>query len=308
MVNKMVNEYMRPSSIREALDAKAKSKDAAYLAGGTDLLAGDYRGKPDAVIDVGRLLPKAIERRGSDLCIGAGATFQDLADSSLLVSELGPSLGGALLKAAVLSMANRNVRNRATVGGNICAARSCSSLLPALLILDARLKVAGIHEGGDRPEPAILPLASWLDSAKGLVLEVLLPLEAERQAAFLRWARTSCDLSLLTAAVSFKREGDRVADLRVAMGGLSAKPRRFPEIESLFELSPLPSKADIETFAMPLLAPRDDARGSAEFKRRRAAALLADALFKAGSGDTSPEPSTLGSAYSGCGRGSKENA
>jgi putative selenate reductase FAD-binding subunit len=308
MVKKMVNEYLRPSTIAEALEAKTKSKDAAYLAGGTDLLAGDYREKPGAVIDIGPLLPSGIERRGPDLSIGAGATFQDLADSGLLESELGPSLGAALLKASVLSMANRNVRNRATVGGNIGAARSSSSLIPGFLVMDARLRVVGIREGGAKAEPAVLPLASWLDSPKGLILEVLLPLEADRQAAFLRWARTSCDLSLLTAAVSFRKEGGRLVDLRVAMGGLSAHPRRFPEIESLFELSPLPSKADIETFAAPHLAAVDDARGSAQFKEGRAPSLLADALFKADSGDTSPEPSTLAAAYSGCVRGPKENA
>ena len=100
----MVNEYLRPSTIAEALEAKTKSKDAAYLAGGTDLLAGDYREKPGAVIDIGPLLSSGIERRGPDLSIGAGVTFQDLADSGLLESELGPSLGAALLKASVLSM------------------------------------------------------------------------------------------------------------------------------------------------------------------------------------------------------------
>lgn len=302
----MVNEYLRPSTLREALDAKARLKDASYLAGGTYLLSGDYARKPEAVIDVGAILPRSIERREGDLAIGAGATFQDLADSEALESELGPSLGGALLKAAALSMANRNVRNRATVGGNLGAAKSCSSLIPALLALEARLKVSGSH--GEGAEASIVPLPSWLEAPKGLVTEVLLPIEADRQGAFLRWARSSCDLSLLTVAVSFRKEGERVAELRVAMGGLSARPRRFPEIESLFELSPLPPKADIEAFSAPHLSPRSDARGSAEFKRLRAAALLADALFKAYSGDSSADPFGLGPAYSGCSRAHKENA
>jgi len=304
----MVNEYIRPSTIREALDAKTKSRDAPYLAGGTYLLAGDYREKPGAVIDVGPILPKGIERRGPDLAIGAGATFQDLADSGLAESELGPSLGGALLKAAALSMANRNVRNRATVGGNIGAAKSCSSLIPSLLVMDARLRVAGAGGGDQSREPSVMPLASWLGSPGGLILEILVPIERTRRGAFLRWARTACDLSLLTAAVSFEREGDRVRSPRIAMGGLSRLPRRFPELERLFEGSSLPPKGGIEALTLPHIAPLGDVRGSAEFKRSRAAMLLADALWKAYSGDESPDPSGLGPAYSGCARGFKENA
>lgn len=304
----MVNEYIRPSTIREALDAKVKAVDAPYLAGGTYLLAGDYREKPGAVIDVGPVLPKGIALRGPDLSIGAGATFQDLADSGLLVSELGPSLGGALLKAAALSMANRNVRNRATVGGNIGAAKSCSSLIPSLLALGARLELARLQAGNQNYESSVVPLASWLDSPEGLILEILVPVEKARRGAFLRWARTACDLSLLTAAVSFQREGDRVLAPRIAMGGLSQRPRRFPELERLLEGSPLPPKKEIEALALPHIAPLGDARGSAEFKRSRAAMLLSDALWKAYSGDESPDPSGLGPAYAGCARGSKENA
>ena len=302
----MVNEYIRPSTIREALDAKMKAVDAPYLAGGTYLLAGDYREKPGAVIDVGPILPKGIELRGNELCVGAGATFQDLIDSGLAVSGLGPSLGGALLKAAALSMANRNVRNRATVGGNIGAAKSCSSLIPSLLALDARLSVAKAQDSGAEPTP--VPLASWLDSPEGLILEILIPVEKNRRGAFLRWARTACDLSLLAAAVSFEKEGERVLSPRIAMGGLSQRPRRFPELERLLEGSPLPPKKEIEALALPHIAPLGDARGSAEFKRSRAAMLLADALWKAYSGDESADPSGLGPAYSGCARGAKENA
>jgi CO/xanthine dehydrogenase FAD-binding subunit len=62
------------------------------------------------------------------------------------------------------------------------------------------------------------------------------------------------------------------------MGGLSPHARRFPELENLFEGAPLPDKAAIEAAAAPLFAPVDDVRGSAAFKRLRAAALLADVL------------------------------
>ncbi len=257
-----IERYQRPSTLEEALAAKQADPGAAWLAGGTFLLAGDFRDKPASVLDVTRVLPRALTFSEGILTLGAGATFQDLADSPVVPQPF---------KAAALGMNNRNTRNRATVGGNLGANKSCGSLLPLLLVLDAELETSGGR----------IPTAEWLAKPTGLVLNAVVKLEPGRGTAYGRWARTSCDLAVLNAAVSLTVDGGRIRGLRIALGGLAPHARRFPELEKLFEGQALPPKAAIESTVAPLLSPIDDLRASAAFKRLRAAVLVADALHAA---------------------------
>lgn len=281
----MVKTYSRPASLAEAIKLKAAASASRYLAGGTFLLAGDKREKPEILIDIGPVLPSGVSRRGDELEIGAGTTFQELVDDPATP---------AVLRSAALQMTNRNVRNRATVGGNIAAGKTCASLIAPLLVLDARLAVAvASFSSGDSAafNEGVVSLSEWLAAPEGLIVSVRLKLPLGRRAAALRWARTACDLSVLTASVSFTPSrqaagavpgaGEKdapILDVKVALGGLGPRARRFPEIEKLLEGKPLPSKAEIEALVSPLLSPVDDHRGSAAFKRLRAAALAADAL------------------------------
>ncbi len=262
-----IERYQRPSSLAEALAAKQADPGAAWLAGGTFLLAGDFRDKPASVLDIGRILPRAVTLAGGTLTLGTGATFQDIADSPVVPQAF---------KAAVLGMNNRNVRNRATLGGNLGANKSCGSLLPLLLVLEAELETSG----GRRA------VADWLAKPEGLVLNASVKLDPARGTAYGRWARTSCDLAVLNVAVSLTLSGGRIAGLRIALGGLAPHARRFPELEKLFEGQELPAKEAIEAAVAPLLTPIDDHRASAAFKRFRAAALVADALHDACQGAT----------------------
>ncbi|HWR12325.1 MAG TPA: FAD binding domain-containing protein [Rectinemataceae bacterium] len=265
----MVKAYFRPKTAGEALELLSSEEGAVLLAGGTYLMTSQFAERPMTAIAIMNLVPKGIERHGDRIIIGAGATFQDIADSALLPTAL---------REAALSMADRNIRNRATIGGNIGADKSCSSLLPFLLVAEARYS---------RAQAPALTAAEWqaADPAeKGLIAGIEFELPASRRFAVGRYARTSCDVAVLTCAASAEvvNEGPSprgLSHLRIAMGGLSPHARRFPELESLFEGVPLPDIAAIEAAAAPRFAPVDDVRGGAAFKRLRAAALLADVLF-----------------------------
>ncbi len=263
----MVNAYFRPKSAEEAARLLASEKDAAILAGGTYLLTSQFAKKPMAAIAVSGLLPDAIERHGERVIIGAGATFQALAEAACLPRAL---------RGAALAMTDRNIRNRATVGGNIGADKSCASLVPFFLVAEARYSRVGALSVG---------AAEWQALAaeeRGIAAAVEFAAPAARRFAYGRYARTACDVAVLTCAASAEFEaaagGLAARGLRIAMGGLSPHARRFPELERLFEGAIPPEKAAIEAAAASLLSPVADARGSAEFKRARAAALLADVL------------------------------
>lgn len=280
----MVKTYFRPKNAREALDLLAREKNAVLLAGGTYLMTSQFAERPMAAIAISGIAPRGIERRGDTIAIGAGATFQDIVDSALLPEAL---------RRAALGMADRNIRNRATAGGNIGADKSCASLVPFFLAAEARY---------DRFEAQPISAADWQQTAhqaaggaatqtgpaedegplsaagRGFIARIEFEAPPARRFAYGKYSRTSCDLALLTCAVSAEMEGPAPRNLRIAMGGLSPHARRFPELETLFEGRGLPSKAEIEATAAPLFSPMDDFRGSASFKRLRAAVLLADAL------------------------------
>lgn len=280
-----VQRYMRPAHLDEARAAKLANPGAAYLAGGTLLLAGDGRPRPELVIDISRCVIRDIVLDGDSLNLGASVTFQELAESS--------SVAPCVVEAA-LSMANRNTRNRATIGGNLAADKSCSSLIPLLIALDTQMVITSPFNrpsGGPGPTDEILPIETWLiererhESARAsdLVLAILVDIGSSRGrgAAYRRWNRVSCDLSVLGAAVALELDGGRAKALRIALGGLGPRARRFPELERLFEGSPLPGRDEIEAAVAHLLHPIDDLRASAAFKRLRASQLIAEALLDA---------------------------
>ena len=177
------------------------------------------------------------------------------------------------LRRAALGMANRNIRNRATVGGNIGADKSCSSLIPFFLAAEASYRRFSASPIGAEDWQA-LPTAA----EKGIVEAVEFAFLASRRFAYGKYSRTSCDVAVLTCAVSADFETGLLRRFRIAMGGLSPRSRRFPELETLFEGKKIPSRAEIEAAAAPLFTPLADARGSAAFKRLRAAVLLADVI------------------------------
>jgi len=259
----MVNAYFRPKTAEEAARLLASEKDAVLLAGGTYLLTSQFAKKPMAAIAVSGLLPATIERHGERVIIGADATFQALVEACGLPKAL---------RDAALAMTDRNIRNRATVGGNIGADKSCASLVPFFLVAEARYSRVGALAVG---------AAEWQAMAaeeRGIAAAVEFAAPEARRFAFSRFARTSCDVAVLTCAASAAFEAGAARGLRIAMGGLGPHARRFPELERLFEGAALPGKAAIEAAAAPFLAPVADARGGAEFKRARAASLLADVL------------------------------
>jgi putative selenate reductase FAD-binding subunit len=261
----VVSSYRKPESLDEVERELASNPKARILSGGTQLLSSECRELEIAAVNAARLLPRGIERTDLKILrIGAAATFQDLLDSPLTPEAL---------KDAARGMANRNVRNAATVGGNLGANKSCSSLIPLFLVLSARVRVHGA--------PDAIALSDWLASPKGILTYVEIPELASLRGAYGRWSRTACDLSVLSCAVSYRLKDDRVLDLRIACGGLDSRSRLFPELETLFEGKPLPERNAAAASIKPLLHPKDDPRGSAAFKRLRASELITDALLSA---------------------------
>ena len=141
--------YARPGSLQEAIELLAADDGARALAGGQTLInvMKARAGSPDALIDLGGIEElKGIEL-GADgtLEIGAMATYTELMESS--EARARPIIGQVCAQ-----IADVQVRNRGTIGGNLCTSDPTNHLPPLMAALGAQMTIAGA--GGERTVPA----------------------------------------------------------------------------------------------------------------------------------------------------------
>ena len=160
----MIKEVFKPSSFEEAV--KLKSSDIYYLSGGTQINwtpaieERKIKGVPqiEKVILLKGILSSEIKKEGSALSIGAGVTLQEIIDNS--------DTPDALKKAAKY-IASRNIRNMATIGGNIAANRADSYVIPCLIALKADVETA---------DEGIMCVEKYVHEEKtGLIKRIILP-------------------------------------------------------------------------------------------------------------------------------------
>jgi CO/xanthine dehydrogenase FAD-binding subunit len=140
-------DYARPATVAEAVDLLARHGGAARaLAGGTDLLVGlrQHTLTPRLVVDVKGLedLRPAVTATGDAVVIGATAVMADVARSPLVRRHL------PALVEAVEEVGSIQIRNRATLAGNLCHASPAADTVPPMLVYDALVHVSG--PAGDR--------------------------------------------------------------------------------------------------------------------------------------------------------------
>lgn len=265
----MASHFHVPETVEEALRLRRELHGAAcFIAGGTDVNNRKPTAAPEHLVWLGRLGLGGITRREAGVSIGAMATLQEVLESSIVHPAI---------HRAALNHANRNIRNVATIGGHLGVCRSCADLVPVLLALGARLRVATDSGTIERE------LESWvLGERDGIVLSVEVPdPPPDLRVALEHHSRTANDLSLLTAAVSFRVEAGGVRDAIVAVGGVARSVVRLRAVEAALEGSPLPSRDAIEALVVAQVDPIADIRGSAAFKRHLAATLVERALRSA---------------------------
>jgi CO/xanthine dehydrogenase FAD-binding subunit len=244
--------YARPSTLAEAVAMLAADPAAVPLMGGTDLVIGlrDGSVKPTQVVDLKGIaeLGAAIRVDADHLVIGARAMMEDIARDERVRRDF-----TALAEAAAV-VGSVQIRNRATLPGNIVNASPAGDTLPALLVFDARVVCAG--PDGERrvsiDEFLVGPGVTRLRRGE-LVTGVELPLPLERRGSvhLRRTRRRGHDLASVTLAC-VADEGGRI---RLSYGSLGPRPvlvdgasatladRRVPEDERVAALAPLLAQA-----------------------------------------------------------------
>jgi len=253
------------------------------VAGGTDLmvsLTGELAPPPASVVDLWAIEAlRGIAIDGDALTLGALTTYTDVRRSALCREHV-----PALVEAAA-TIGAAQIQNRGTLGGNIANASPAGDTLPVLLAADAVIVVGS--ERGERDVPAGEFWTGYRETALAhdeLIVRIRLPLAAEREMRFRKvGTRRAQAISKVVIAVAWQGDGSW-RDVRVALGSVAATPVRAAATEAALEdRRPTPETADAaaETLAGEL-APIDDVRSTAEYRRLVAARVLHRIIRDAG--------------------------
>ena len=279
-------ECSTPRSLEEAAEA-LNQEDAQVLAGGTDLINNIKinAAKPRRLVYIlGIADLDYVTVKGKSLSIGAGARLGDIEHNRQVVTRF------PALCEAINVIGGTQIRNMATLTGNICNASPGADTPPILLVLNAEVEIFGAN-GAEAVQSNRLPLGGFFTGPKITVLKkgqlvgsVTLPLPPEHAgAAFRRLARVSLDIAKINCAAYIEREGDRIQLARIALGSVAPTPVRAPTIENALE-GQKPSERLFQQAAELVsgdIAPIDDVRSTAEYRRQIASLLVREALQEA---------------------------
>ena len=278
-------DLVLPQSLDDCLKILAQRGDQAKLvAGGTDLLPQMKNGvtRPKVVVDL-----SGIERvrqihtgNGQGLRIGAAVTAREI--------ELSPGIRGpyqAIAESGAL-VGSIQVRNLATVGGNICNAAPSADMAPPLVALEAQTVIAGPK--GERR----VPLADFFTGVRKTVLapdEVLVEFVVPAPGAhsggqYLRHTpRRELDIAVVGVASQLTMANGTCAQARIVLASVAPTPVRATAAERALEGQAI-TPALIEraaTLAVEAAKPINDQRGSVEFRKHLVRVLTRRTLITA---------------------------
>lgn len=264
-------DYLAPQGLEEVVDIFAEKGDRAKaLAGGTDLILFMEQGRvrPDWVVEIPTVSPFiGIGQRDGQVRLGSRVTMREL-EASFLIRQIFPALS-----AAAGEVGSVQIRNLATIGGNICTASPAGDTLPVLLVLNASVKLC--RKGDER----LIPLTEFFVGPGKTIMEpdevlteIFLPVpEGHVGMSFYKLAvRRYMDIATVNVAafVRVNRDG-LITDARLALGSVAPKPIRAYEAEERLKGNPLNDRLldEAAKLAQGATSPISDQRGSAAYKR-----------------------------------------
>jgi carbon-monoxide dehydrogenase medium subunit len=273
-------DYHAPKSIGEALALLGElGADAKLLAGGHSLLPMMKLrfAQPAHLIDLNGIdALRGICEDGDTICIGAMTVENELIASSVLQDKV------PLLPAAAIQIADPQVRNRGTIGGDIAHGDPANDHPALALALDATLVVQG--PAGERRIKAEDFFISTYQTALADD-EILVGLRVPAFGRGTGWAyeklkRKTGDWATAGAAVVLRLDGGVVSHVRIGLTNLAPTALRATQAEDVLHGHPLtePKINEAADAAMAMCDPADDLRGDRAYKTAMAGQMLKRAL------------------------------
>ncbi|QOX62162.1 xanthine dehydrogenase family protein subunit M [Anoxybacterium hadale] len=253
----MSRTYFQPTALEEALQIRRDNSEASLLAGGTDLVVAmrHDRGPAGDLIDLSKIMElkgiheisdsnhkavgcihettNCVHEKAGSIRIGPMSTFTEIMESQLLREAAG------ILCEAAETVGSPQIRNRGTIGGNLCNASAAADCIPPLLCLNAAVELLSLGSDGSKCI-RILPLEMFLlDSKKTDIRsdEILTGIFFQRSAGDMGFAfqkigrRNALAIARLNGSCAIRLNGNTVTSLSFALGAATSKPERIESAE-----------------------------------------------------------------------------
>ena len=273
--------YKRTTSVKETLVELKKNKGSkALLAGGTDLLIHlrYHEGPPLHLIDISGVPElSGIRRQNGEIRIGSLTTMSEMA-SSPVIQEYCP-----VLSTAAISVGSPQIRNRATIGGNLCHASPCADTVPPLIALDAILDLQSPQGIRQLPLEKFLlkPYRVALNPDELLVgIRIPLPSPNLITTFYKLGRRKALAVARLNLAVGLELDNGIISNAILSPGSIMPHPGRLYNLEQqLINQKPTQDLfQDIGFKVSNLMVKEAGVRWSTPYKKPVVAALIARCL------------------------------
>jgi len=275
-------EYFRPGSVEEAVRLLSSHDNARVLAGGQTLVnVMKIRfAAPDVLVDVGAIesLRAIVVGSEGEAELGATVTYDEIERSAEL-ARVRPVLGHVAGK-----IADQQVRNRGTVGGNLCASDPTNHLPPVMVALGAEMTIVGV--GGERAVSAEEFFQGVYETAVAqgeMLTAVRIPAPApDGGDGFASLTIGKDGTGIVNVAASLRLNGS-LSGARVVIGCVAATPVRATAMEEALEGAE-PTEARVRLAAQGLgasLDPPSDVHASADYRRHVAEVMAVRAVLQA---------------------------
>lgn len=277
-------DYVNATSLAQAVEALADG-NATPVAGGTDLWVQKDEGKKSVggrLVNI-RRVPEltGIGEDGGRIRLGALVTMTDILESELLESA------APILPATADRFASVQIRNAATVGGNIANASPAADMVIPLICLDAEVEIASWKDGKvvTRTMPVKEAFAgpgkTTFDSSELIVSVSFDSPKPDFFAGFCKTGpRPALEIAIVSMGLAGTRKDGALHDVRLAFGAVAPTPIRCPKTEAVLE----GAKVDEALIARALdtideeIRPIGDHRSSEWYRRRLARVYLEQEL------------------------------
>lgn len=301
-------DYHMPRTVKEAIDIMGGLENAKYIAGGTDVMVLLRQGKlnPANLVSLRNVAEISRIDAQNSARIGAGVTHTLIANNEFIREHYSALADGAGV------VGSKQIRNVATIGGNICNAAPSADTACPLLVLDAEVVIAG--KSGERQVPVddfilgpnqvalekgelvtgfVMPVfgdktgSAYIKHARRLAMDLPILGIAVRATVKIGGAEAACRDAFTLADVpdTVKRleaEGLVLEDVRVAMSVVAPRPVRARKAEEAVKGKTISEKVleELGEIAASESKPRDSFRGEAWYRRDMVKVLTKRALLK----------------------------